>query len=48
MRSAEKRKVNVREIKQLRNCFGVAQMARVKNGIIERELVITVSQRQLR
>ena len=54
MRSAERRKVNVLEIKCLRNLFGVLRMYRVRNeevvrrAGIERELPSRVDQRVLR
>ena len=54
MRSAEKRKVNVLEMKCLRSLVGVSRMDRVRNeGVrrkagIERELVSRADQRVLR
>ena len=54
MRSAERRKVNVLEMKCLRNLVGVPQMDRVRNeevrrrAGIERELVSRAEQRVLR
>ena len=54
MRSAERRKVNVLEMKCLRNLFGVSRMDRVRNeemrrrARIERELASRADQRVLR
>ena len=54
MRSAERRKVNVLEMKCLRSLDGVSQMGRVRNeqvrrrAGIERELVSRADQRVLR
>ena len=54
MRSAERRKVNVLEMKCLRSLVGVLRMDRVINGVvcriagIDRELASTVDQRVLR
>ena len=54
MRSAERRKVNVREIKCLRSLAGVSRMERVRNeevrrrAVIERELASRAYQRVLR
>ena len=54
MRSAERRKVNVLEMKCLRNLVGVSRMDRVRNedvrmkGIIVRELASRAYQRVLR
>ena len=54
MRSAERRKVNVLEMKCLRNLVGVSRMDRVRNeevrmrAGIERELASRVDQRVLR
>ena len=54
MRSAERRKVNVLEMKRLRSLVGVLQMDRVKNEAvrkragIERELASRAVQRVLR
>ena len=47
MRSAERRKVNVLEVKCLRSLVGVSRINRVRTGI-EREFVIRVDQRALR
>ena len=54
MRSAERRKVNVVEMKCLRSLIGVSRMDRVRNGEvgrragIERELASRADQRVLR
>ena len=54
MRSAERRKVNVLEMKWLRSLVGVSRMDRVRNGEvrrragIERELASRADQRVLR
>ena len=54
MRSAERRKVNVLEMKCLRSLIGVSRMDRVKNeevrrrAVIERELASRADQRVLR
>ena len=54
MRSAERRKVNVLDMKCLRSLVGVSQMDRVRNeevrrrALIERELVSRADQRVLR
>ena len=54
MRSAERRKLNVLEVKCLRSFFGVSRIDRVRNeevhrrAGIERELVSRADQRGLR
>ena len=54
MRSAERRKVNVLEMKYLRSLVGVSRMDRIRNeevrrrGGIERELASRADQRVLR
>ena len=54
MRSAERRKVNVLEMKSLRSLVGVSRMDRVRNeevrrrAVIERELARIADQRVLR